>query len=112
MKGLRRLLAFFVLIFVFLKEVLRATVWVSYTILFRSSRVIQPDLLVYDARGLGKWERLFLGQLISLTPGSLVTEFDEKQKRLVVHVLDASDPDAVREGIRSSLEVALLRVSR
>lgn len=112
MKGLRRLTAAVNLLIRFLMELLRASFRLSYLILLRKNAPIQPDLLTYPVPELGKWETLFLGQMISLTPGTLVTEIDEESKELVIHVIEASQPQEVIDGIRSRLETPLLKVSR
>ena len=47
---------------------------------------------------------------VGLAPDSLVVELDERRGRMLLHVLDARDPDAVRAAQRSSYERRQRRV--
>ena len=43
-----------------------------------------------------------LGVRVGITPDTVVVELDEERGRMLLHVIDASDPDAVRsEQLRS-----------
>lgn len=48
-----------------------------------------------------------LGAMVSLTPGTTTIDIDMERRELLLHVLDASDTDAVVEGIRREFEPAL-----
>lgn len=39
-----------------------------------------------------------VGLFITLSPGSFLVDIDWEERAMLVHVIDASDPDAVREG--------------
>jgi multisubunit Na+/H+ antiporter MnhE subunit len=45
-----------------------------------------------------------LGCLITLTPGTTTLDVDMASRELLLHVLDASDPQAVVDGIRQDFE--------
>lgn len=45
-----------------------------------------------------------LGSLITLTPGTTTLDIDMARRELLLHVLDASDPQAVVDGIRQDFE--------
>jgi multisubunit Na+/H+ antiporter MnhE subunit len=49
-----------------------------------------------------------LGCMISLTPGTTTLDIDEERRELLLHVLDASDTDALVAGIRSEFEPGLV----
>lgn len=49
-----------------------------------------------------------LGCMVTLTPGTTTLDVDMEALELVVHVLDASDADAVVDGIRRSFEPGLV----
>jgi len=49
-----------------------------------------------------------LGCMISLTPGTTTLDIDEDRRELLLHVLDASDPDGMLECIRREFEPGLL----
>ena len=45
-----------------------------------------------------------LGSMVSLTPGTTTIDIDMDRRELLLHVLDASDKDALVEGIRHEFE--------
>ena len=49
-----------------------------------------------------------LGSMVSLTPGTTTLDIDMEQRELLLHVLDASDTDALVRGIREEFEPGLL----
>lgn len=48
-----------------------------------------------------------LGSMVSLTPGTTTIDIDMERRELLLHVLDASDTDAVVAGIREEFEPGL-----
>lgn len=48
-----------------------------------------------------------LGSMVSLTPGSTTIDIDMERRELLLHVLDASDTDALVAGIRRDFEPGL-----
>ncbi|MFC3124158.1 Na+/H+ antiporter subunit E [Pseudoroseomonas globiformis] len=51
-----------------------------------------------------------LANLTSLTPGTCSLHVSEDRRTLYVHVLDASDQDAVMSGIKSTFEARIRRI--
>jgi multisubunit Na+/H+ antiporter MnhE subunit len=49
-----------------------------------------------------------LGCMVSLTPGTTTIDIDMQRHELLLHVLDASDTDAMVAGMRRDFEPALL----
>lgn len=49
-----------------------------------------------------------LGCMVSLTPGTTTLDIDEERRELLLHVLDASDTDALLAGIRRDFEPGLI----
>jgi multisubunit Na+/H+ antiporter MnhE subunit len=49
-----------------------------------------------------------LGSMVSLTPGTTTLDIDMERYELLLHVLDASDTDALVRGIREEFEPGLL----
>lgn len=49
-----------------------------------------------------------LGCMVSLTPGTTTLDIDEERRELLLHVLDASDTDALLAGIQRDFEPGLL----
>jgi len=50
------------------------------------------------------------GVRVGLTPDTIVVELDNEEGRMLLHVLDARDPDAVRAGQLESYERRQRRV--
>jgi len=49
-----------------------------------------------------------LGCMITLTPGTTTLDIDMENRIILMHVLDASDPDAIVHGIRHDFETGLV----
>lgn len=49
-----------------------------------------------------------LGCMVSLTPGTTTIDIDMERRELLLHVLDASDTDALVQGIRRDFEPGLV----
>lgn len=49
-----------------------------------------------------------LGCMVSLTPGTTTIDIDMQRRELLLHVLDASDTDALVAGIRRDFEPGLV----
>ncbi|TDQ44738.1 Na+/H+ antiporter subunit E [Tepidicella xavieri] len=49
-----------------------------------------------------------LGCMISLTPGTTTLDIDMDKREILLHVLDASDTDALVQGIREDFEPGLV----
>jgi len=71
---------------------------------------LRPRWLVYRTELQDPKLQVLLGILISLTPGTVTA--DLKSDRLLVHVLDSEDPEAVADRIRCRFEVILKELDR
>lgn len=86
------------LMLVFLKEFM-LSVWrvarlvTSPTMRFKPGLLTVPLTLTRDA------EITLLANLITLTPGTLTVDVAEDRSHLLVHAVDAPDPDATRDDI-------------
>lgn len=98
--------------FCFTKELLLANIAVARTVLFQPRSALAPGFVTYDLRGLTSFEIVVLTHCITLTPGTTSVEVSADQNTLLVHALDARDPDGVRASIRAGLEAPLLRWTR
>lgn len=49
-----------------------------------------------------------MGCMITLTPGTTTIDIDMQRHQFLIHVLDATDPEAVMQDIRNSFEPDLL----
>ena len=109
---IRRTLAFISFLWVFLREFINSNLSVARVVLFSRREDINPNFITYDVRGLNSWEIYLLSQCITLTPGTVTIDLIEEGSTLVIHSLDANDPDAVRQSIDQSLKAAILGFTR
>ncbi len=93
-----------------LADIVVANFQVAAIILFKRNRDLKPAWLVIPME-LDTPEAItvFAGT-ISLTPGTVSTDVSACGKYLLVHALDAADPDADIARIKSRYEVRLKRV--
>lgn len=96
----------------FSKELVLANIAVAKTVLFQHREDFAPDFLTYDLRGLTDFEIVVLTHCITLTPGTTSVEVSDDHHDLLVHALDARDPEAVRVSIKKGLEAPLLAWTR
>jgi len=108
----RRVLAFFLFVLVFIREFLKSNLVVASAVLFRPVEDIHPNFLTLDVSDMELWEIYVLSQCITLTPGTTTVDLIEEGRTLVVHAFDADDPDEVRQSIRTTLKSAIMRFSR
>ena len=91
--------------------------------LFASSVVVVRDILTLRHRSLPRiihvpldartdLEIALLGNLLSLTPGSLSLDVTPDRQFLIVHGMFVDDPDTLIRTIKSGLERRLLEVTR
>lgn len=108
----RRIVGFVWFTVCFVKELVSANISVARTVLFQHRENFAPDFLNYELRGLTPFEIVVLTHCITLTPGTTSVEVSEDQTTLLVHALDARDPEAVRDSIKKGLEMPLLAWTR
>ncbi|HMP81940.1 MAG TPA: Na+/H+ antiporter subunit E [Verrucomicrobiota bacterium] len=108
----RRCLAFVRFVLVFTREFVVANGKVAWMVLFRSRESLHPNFLTYDVTGLTRHEILLLSYCISLTPGTTTVDVSPDFKTLVIHALDADNPDDIRAEVRRTLERSILAFTR
>lgn len=108
----RRVLAFFGFVGVFLKEFLKSNLVIAGSVLWRPIEDIHPNFITFDVSGMDRWEIFLLSQCITLTPGTTTVDLINDDRTLVVHAFDADDPHEVRRSIELTLKSAILRFSR
>jgi multicomponent Na+:H+ antiporter subunit E len=95
----RGVIGIFRLVAVFLRELVIANLQLARDIL-RPVPPFQPGFLAVDVRDLPPLETVLLGNMISLTPGTLTVDASEDGNILYVHTVYAQDPAKAREGFR------------
>jgi multicomponent Na+:H+ antiporter subunit E len=108
----RRVLGFFVFCGVFTRELVLANLILARAVLFRPLRDIRAGFITVPVAGLRPLEIYLLAQCITLTPGTTTVEVAEDGTELLIHAFDATDPQAVRDGIDRTLKKAILGFTR
>jgi multicomponent K+:H+ antiporter subunit E len=106
---IHRPLALLRFIGVVLYDILMANLTVAGLVL-RHPRRLRPAFVVLPLRLTSELAISLLANTICLTPGTVSARLSEDRTELLVHVLDAADPQAVVAEIRTRYEAPLLEV--
>lgn len=102
-----RLLSYILLV---IWDILIANVIVAWTILTKSNDAIQSTWISIPL-DLKRPEAItILAGTITLTPGTVSADLSDRGHALLVHALDAGDPDAVRDEIKERYERRLKEI--
>lgn len=82
----------------FAKEVVRSGLGVAYDVVRLGSRV-SPGIISVKVESDTELEIVLLSNLITLTPGSLVLDYDEGRKLIYIHLLNMKAEDRSRASI-------------
>lgn len=96
----------------FLREFVVSNLALIRVVLFRPRDRIHPGFLLYDVSELTSLEVVILTHCVTLTPGTTTVDVVDEGRTLVLHALDAGDPEAIRRGIDRGLREPLLRWTR
>jgi multicomponent K+:H+ antiporter subunit E len=91
-------------------DIVVANVIVAYTILFKSNEQMRPAWICVPLDLRTPEAITILAGTITLTPGTVSADLSSEGHSLLVHCLDAEDPDAVRDQIKSRYESRLKRI--
>ncbi len=72
----------------------------------------RPGIIAVPIRARTDFELFLLGNLITMTPGTLSLDVSTDRTTLYVHAMFAQDPDQVRREITENLERRVLRLIR
>jgi len=108
----RRVFAFFRWLGFFFREFVLSNINVARIVATGKMSHLQPGFMQYPVGHLTESEIVILAQTITLTPGTTAVEVDEENGTLLVHMLDAREPEDTRAGIHDTLEQPLLAFTR
>lgn len=108
----RRCVAFVRFLLVFTREFVVANLKVAGVVLFRSRESLHPNFITLDVTGLTPAEILLLSYCITLTPGTTTVEVAAGFRTLIVHSLDADQPDQIRAELDRTLKQSILAFTR
>jgi len=104
--------AFFRWLGAFIKALLLAQWRVAQIILLPRRFPIHPGFFTLQLDDLSDIEIIILTHSISLTPGTTSVEVDSERGELLIHALEAEDPEASIAAIRRDLLEPLLAFTR
>lgn len=107
----RRVRAAATLVVYFLYELFASSVLVVWDILTLRHRS-RPQLIHVPLDAATDLEITLLGNLLSLTPGTLSLDVTPDRRHLIVHAMFVDDPQQVIDTIKGGLERRLLEVTR
>lgn len=98
-----------VFIFIYLWEIVASTGRLALVVL-RPRIELQPRFLDVPLDLNGELPRFLFACLITMTPGTMSVGLDSERGVLMVHVLDAPDPDAAIREMKQTFEQPLVRI--
>ena len=104
---LGRMMAYMVLV---IWDILVANVQVAWIILTRRNSKLRPAWIVIPLDLRTPEAITVLAGTITLTPGTVSADISNNGRSLLVHALDAPDPDAVRDEIKQRYESRLKEI--
>ena len=107
LKSPRMILEYFLIV---LWDIVVANVIVARTILFKRNEDMRPNWVEIPLELRTPEAITALAGTITLTPGTLSADLSVHGKSLLVHCLDAPDPDAVRDEIKRRYERRLKEI--
>jgi multicomponent K+:H+ antiporter subunit E len=91
-------------------DILVANVHVAWVILTKSNDQMKPNWVVVPLELKSPEAITILAGTITLTPGTVSADLSNEGHSLLVHALDAEDPDAVCDEIKERYERRLLEI--
>ncbi|MCB0037353.1 MAG: Na+/H+ antiporter subunit E [Anaerolineales bacterium] len=103
-----RVFRLFLLIAFFLSELVKASFQVLFSILKPS--LLRPGVIAIPLDLTNDAQITLLGNLITLTPGTLTLDVSTDKKVIYVHSIRVDDPEAFRQEIKNGFERRILEV--
>ncbi len=98
-----------VFILIYLWEVIYSTYKLALIVL-HPKPVLNPRFIDVPLDLKGEMPRFLFACLISMTPGTMSVGLDHDRGVLIVHVLDAPDPEAAVRDMKKTFEQPLVRI--
>ena len=93
-------------------DIVVANVQVAWIVLTKPNDQMRPAWVVIPLELREPEAISILAGTITLTPGTVSADLSDDGRSLLVHALDAPDPDAVRDEIKTRYERRLLEIFR
>lgn len=106
-----RVIAFVKLMWLFLKELVKANIDVVKVVL-QPKLKNEPGIIAVDTSLETDIERATLAALITLTPGTVSMDFSADSRTIYVHTIDVDDRDEMVAEIKGTFEKAIMEVTK
>lgn len=106
-----RVIAFVKLMWLFLKELVKANIDVVKVVL-QPKLKNKPGIIAVDTSLETDIERATLAALITLTPGTVSMDFSADSRTIYVHTIDVDDRDEMVAEIKGTFEKAIMEVTK
>ncbi|SDZ87966.1 Na+/H+ antiporter subunit E [Rubrimonas cliftonensis] len=93
-----------------LRDVVAANIAVARLIIFHTNASLRPAFFAVPLELRQPEAITLLAGAITMTPGTVSCDLSADGRSLLVHVLDAPDPDAVRDEIKLRYEKRLMEI--
>ncbi len=103
----RRMLAYMLLV---MWDIVIANVQVAWIVLTRPNARLRPAWITVPIDLRQPEAITILAGTITLTPGTLSADLSDSGHSLLIHALDAADPDAIRDEIKTRYERRLKEI--
>lgn len=107
----RKIVALVRLALFFIGELVTANLKVAFDVV-TPTHYMRPGVIGIPLDASSDIEITLLGNLISLTPGTLTIDVSEDRKTIFIHSMYIDDADEVRRRIKTGLERRILEVTR
>ncbi|SEM61304.1 multisubunit sodium/proton antiporter, MrpE subunit [Mesobacillus persicus] len=108
---LHRVVAIIKLFLLFIKELILSNLNVLKHVL-KPKMDIKPGIFALPIDLQKDWEIMLLGNLITLTPGTLTVDISDDNKILYIHAVNIDDVKESVDSIKNTFEKAIMEVSR
>lgn len=108
---LHRMMAIINLFLLFIKELVLSNLSVLKHVL-KPKMDIKPGIFALPTDLKKDWEIMLLGNLITLTPGTLTVDVSDDNKILYIHAVNIDDVKESVYSIKNTFEKAIMEVSR
>ena len=102
--------AAFIYLLIVMGDILKSNISVAMIVLFRRRADLRPAWITIPLDLRTPEAITALAGTITLTPGTVTADLSADGRALLIHCLDAPDPDAVRDDIKARYETRLKRI--
>ncbi|GEN46466.1 Na+/H+ antiporter subunit E [Alkalibacillus haloalkaliphilus] len=96
---------------IFLRELILSSVSIV-ALAYKPKLDIEPGIFALPIEVKSSWEIALLGNLISLTPGTLSVAVADDNSKIYIHAMDLPDVEASITEIKETFEKAIMEVTR